>query len=179
MRRFLLISLWFEALWLLAVLGQARLQWITIGLVTVTMAYTALRFPLILGRIMMVAAIGITLDYVNLHVGLFSFTTSSLPIWLIGLWFAFAWFASFAIPVFSHLPSLLVFSATALGGALSYWAGYRFGAVQFAWSVEGAVFALFLEWFGLSLLLMKVFRNANPTFNRNTVSDHDPLDRHR
>lgn len=43
MRRFLLISLWFEFIWLLAVLGQERLQWITIGVVTATMAFTALR----------------------------------------------------------------------------------------------------------------------------------------
>ncbi|WNJ95710.1 DUF2878 domain-containing protein [Vibrio ruber] len=179
MRRFLLVSLWFEAIWLLAVLGQARLQWVTIGLVTVTMAYTALRYPLVLSRIIAVAAIGITLDYINLYSGLFAFPTSYLPIWLIGLWFAFAWFASFAIPAVSHLPPLLILSATAFGGALSYWAGYRFGAVHFEWPVIGAVCVLFLEWFGLSLLLIKVFRNANATFDRKVLSDRDPLDRHR
>ncbi|MDW6092407.1 DUF2878 domain-containing protein [Vibrio rhizosphaerae] len=179
MHRFLLISLWFEAIWLIAVLGQARLQWVTIGLVTVTMAYTAFRYPLGLGRIIGVAALGMTLDYINLQVGLLTFPTPELPIWLIGLWFAFAWFASFAIPFFSHLPFLLICCGTAFGGALSYWAGYRFGAVHFEWSVPGTVCVLFVEWFGLSLLLMKVWRHAHATFQRDTLSERNSLDRDR
>ncbi|MBY8315938.1 DUF2878 domain-containing protein [Vibrio fluvialis] len=179
MRRFLLISLWFEFIWLLAVLGQERLQWITIGVVTATMAFTALRLPVALERVILIATLGIALDYANLYVGLFSFTFLHLPIWLMGLWFAFAWFASFAVQAVSHLPNFYVSIGTASGGALSYWAGYRFGAVQFELSVFWSVLALFLEWFVLSLLLMKVFRNENATRNRSPLSDGRPMDRNR
>ncbi|MFG0885548.1 DUF2878 domain-containing protein [Vibrio furnissii] len=179
MRRFLLISLWFEFIWLLAVLGQERLEWVTVGVVTATLALTALRRPVALERVILVAACGIALDYANLHVGLFSFTYLHLPIWLMGLWFAFAWFASFAVPAVNHLPRWFVLICTALGGALSYWAGYRFGAVQFELSVFWSVLALFLEWFLLSLLLMKVFRNENITRNRSTLPDGRPLGRDR
>ncbi|WP_242011038.1 DUF2878 family protein [Vibrio furnissii] len=66
-----------------------------------------------------------------------------------------------------------------IGGALSYWAGYRFGAVQFGLSIFWSVLALFLEWFLLSLLLMKVFRNENITRNRSTLPDGRPLGRDR
>ncbi|ELS3714690.1 DUF2878 domain-containing protein [Vibrio fluvialis] len=179
MRRFLLISLWFEFIWLLAVLGQERLQWMTIGVVTATMAFTALRLTVALERVILIATLGVALDYANLYVGLFSFTFLHLPIWLMGLWFAFAWFASFAVPAVSHLPKFFVSIGTASGGALSYWAGYRFGAVQFELSVFWSVLALFLEWFVLSLLLMKVFRNENATRNRSTLLDGRPMDRHR
>ncbi|EPT8451673.1 DUF2878 domain-containing protein [Vibrio fluvialis] len=179
MRRFLLISLWFEFIWLLAVLGQERLQWITIGVVTATMAFTALRLTVALERVILIATLGIALDYANLYVGLFYFTFLHLPIWLMGLWFAFAWFASFAVPAVSHLPKFFVSIGTASGGALSYWAGYRFGAVQFELSVFWSVLALFLEWFVLSLLLMKVFRNENATCNRSTLPGGRPMDHHR
>lgn len=79
MCRFLLISLWFEFIWLLAVLGQERLQWITIGVVTATMAFTALRRTVALERVILIATLGIALDYANLYVGLFSFTFLHLP----------------------------------------------------------------------------------------------------
>lgn len=175
MRPFILISIWFEVLWLVAVLGQETLQWITAALVTLTLAWSLWRPTVAVGRICAVAVAGVAMDVANLHLGLFSFINPHLPVWLITLWFAFAWFAAFAIPAVSHLPTWLVSIATGLGGSLSYWAGYRFGAVDFDLPVFYTVLALFLEWLGVSLLLIRVFSNEN--VNRHTFPEHTAVQR--
>ncbi|QXO19296.1 DUF2878 domain-containing protein [Vibrio ostreae] len=175
MRSFLLVSVWFELIWLLAVLGQEQWQWLTTLLVVVTLLFSAWRLSVAVGRICAVAVTGIAIDVANMHLGLFFFINPHLPVWLIALWFIFVWFAAFAIPALSHLPSWLVIIATGLGGALSYWAGYRFGAVGFGLPVFYTVLALFLEWLGVSLLLIKVFSNEN--VNRHTFPEHTAVDR--
>lgn len=175
MRPFLVVSIWFELIWLLAVLGQEKVQWLTVAAVTATLVWSLSRPSVAVGRICAVAITGIALDVVNIHLGLFSFINPHLPVWLIALWFAFAWFAAFAIPIVSHLPIWLVIIATGAGGALSYWAGYRFGAVSLGLPVFYTILALFLEWSGVSLLLMKVFSNEN--VNHHTFPEHTAVDR--
>ncbi|MGT0149115.1 DUF2878 family protein [Vibrio metschnikovii] len=42
-----------------------------------------------------------------------------------------------------------------MGGAVSYWAGYRFAAVDFQWTVLTVMGILFVQWAELTWCLIK------------------------
>jgi len=52
-------------------------------------------------------------------------------------------------------------------GALSYWAGYKFSAVEFSLSVVGSLVVLTVQWAGVAWLIMRVFVNDYSVSNKN------------
>lgn len=131
MRKLLLPSLLFEVIWWSAVWGQTDWQWLTLVLVIIawlSMAYTQLTslFP-----VMLLAGAGVLLDIINGAIGLFVFPTEHpIPFWLVILWCGFAWYARLLIPAIQHHSPRWIIILGGLGGAVSYWAGYRFAAVD-------------------------------------------------
>ncbi|EKO3708264.1 DUF2878 domain-containing protein [Vibrio metschnikovii] len=161
MRKLLLPSLLFEIIWWSAVWGQADWQWLTLVLVIIawlSMAYTQLTslFP-----VMLLAGAGVLLDIINGAIGLFVFPTEHpIPFWLVILWCGFAWYARLLIPAIQHHSPRWIIILGGLGGAVSYWAGYRFAAVDFQWTVLTVMGILFVQWAGLTWCLLKVFSHA-------------------
>ncbi|WP_217554556.1 DUF2878 domain-containing protein [Vibrio metschnikovii] len=161
MRKLLLPSLLFEVIWWSAVWGQTDWQWLTLVLVIIawlSMAYTQLTslFP-----VMLLAGAGVLLDIINGAIGLFVFPTEHpIPFWLVILWCGFAWYARLLIPAIQHRSPRWIIILGGLGGAVSYWAGYRFAAVDFQWTVLNVMGILFVQWAGLTWCLLKVFSHA-------------------
>ncbi|NNN43573.1 MULTISPECIES: DUF2878 domain-containing protein [unclassified Vibrio] len=158
MRSLLWSSLWFEVIWLCAVLGQTNWQGVTLGLVLLTWLTSVYYARYRIFPVLVITIIGITLDMANHYFALFIFAEATwIPLWLIALWGGFAWYSQRLLSVVCTYPRLWVMFLGGLGGALSYWAGYRFGAVTLVYPVSITLGILFIQWFLLTFFLLKVF----------------------
>lgn len=145
----LLNLLLFKLSWLLLVLGQqAGLPW-ALGLQGLSLAlHPGLRAALLpaLG----VAVAGIAVDALLQFSGLFAFPQDRFPLWLVVLWFAFAFTLPQGLGFLRKLPLPALAGVGLLLGPLSYGIGYRMGAVEFGLpllptlAILGLVWALFL-----------------------------------
>lgn len=157
--KLLIASIWFQLCWFAAVLGTQQWQWLTVGATVVTLAYCCKTEISSLKRIAAILVVGVMLDTVNQQFSILAFPTQWLPIWLLCLWFLFPWYAYQLKPVLYRFPKIYVSVVGGLGGAGSYFAGYKLQAVEFGLST-GITFAiLFLEWFFFMLLILKVYGN--------------------
>ncbi len=154
--RLTLISIWFQLLWFLAVLGQQEMQWWLLLAVIATYLYTRLRQSIPLNRLFLVSLSGIAVDWLNVKVHLLEFPDDFLPTWLISLWFIFAWYAYNLLPVLNRFSFLAVVALGGLLGAASYFAGYQLGAVALPYPLAVSLTALFIEWTVIIWLIMKV-----------------------
>lgn len=160
MRHLLLPSLLFELIWWCAVWGQADWQWLTFALVCIAWFTMARHKPSHLWPVILLAAIGILVDSFNGYIGVFIFNTDyPLPFWLVILWAGFAWYSRLLIPAVQHHSHGLIILLGGLGGAVSYWAGYRFAAVDFQWAVLTVMSILFVQWAALTWCLLQVFKD--------------------
>lgn len=157
MKKFIAISLWFQCLWVLAVVGSYNAQYITLGLAIFTLLLTkaATDFPWI--KFFFIATLGILIDHVNIQLGILDFQQSSLPIWLISLWLVFVWYAYFLYQVIQGYSFFLISTCGAVGGSMSYLGGEKLGAVSFSVDFNIAMTALTVEWFVIVYVLLKVF----------------------
>ncbi|MCY9843383.1 DUF2878 domain-containing protein [Vibrio caribbeanicus] len=157
MKKFIAISLWFQCLWVLAVVGNYNAQYITLGLAIFTLLLTKATtdFPWI--KFFFIATLGILIDYVNIQLGILDFQQSSLPIWLISLWLVFVWYAYFLYQVIQGYSFFLISTCGAVGGSMSYLGGEKLGAVSFSADFNIAMTALTVEWFVIVYVLLKVF----------------------
>jgi hypothetical protein len=159
MMSLLLSSLWFQLLWLAAVLGREHWQWPLLSTICLTCLISLWRGDIPLSFIAGVLFTGLFIDSINQQLSLLEFTTSYLPLWLAGLWLIFAWYCWQLRFLLIRLPLLLVSMAGAAGGALSYFAGYKLGAVEWPKDHTDTFFILFSEWFLLSLAVGYLLRN--------------------
>ena len=152
-------SLWFQLCWFVAVLGTEDWQWLTLTLALLTLIYCAIRSPHSLKMISKITVIGWLLDTLNQQVSIFVFPSQTLPLWLLCLWFLFAWYAcQFQVVLLKYRASLVCLVG-ALGGGVSYFAGSSLGAVSFGFSVFMSITIILIEWFLLMLLILKVCRD--------------------
>lgn len=146
----------FQGLWFLAILGQNRFEWVIFGVV---FAHIALQKNwrqeafIILSTVL----VGTLVDSLLTVGGIFVFTPSPdflpIPLWLIGLWSAFAATLLNSLNwVFSRplLSSLLA----GVSGPLSYFAGERLGAVTLPQDIVITTIILAFTW----AALMQIFR---------------------
>ncbi|WP_165311709.1 DUF2878 domain-containing protein [Vibrio ziniensis] len=165
MNRLFVVSLWFQLIWFLAVLGQESWQWLTLGFGVVTLCYAAYSRQEDIGKILLLGIGGVALDSFNSAVGLLVFKSAHVPLWLAVLWFVFVWYAREWVPKLAQYPKVWVMFLVGLGGALSYWAGYRFSAVEFSLPLAGALLFIALQWCGVTWLIMRMFTNDYSTSN--------------
>lgn len=92
------ISLWFDLLWALAVLGQQTWLWLTTLLVVATYGLTAIQRHPLFEKMVWMAVVGIMIDSSNMLLGLLTFADDQFPLWLVALWFAFTWYAGHLLP---------------------------------------------------------------------------------
>ncbi|NVD06372.1 DUF2878 domain-containing protein [Vibrio sp. JPW-9-11-11] len=155
-KQLIFVSTWFQILWFVAVLGRESWQWLALLLVTTTWvaSYVAARFNLYRSGLILV--IGVVVDYLNMSLGLFSFSSSFIPLWLIALWGIFAWYAFYLYPIVSRFPLWSVSMVGGVAGALSYLAGAKLGAVSFGLSTLPMLATLFVQWVAVIYLIVKV-----------------------
>lgn len=103
--------------------------------------------------VMTLAAVGMVVDQLLLTLGWFEFgpLQTTLPVWLALLWLAFARFMLLfqqQVQLSTHWLALLCVA----GGASSYFAGARFGAVTINWGLAIPLTLFLLWWLALPYL---------------------------
>ncbi len=169
--RVLLASTWFQLCWFLAVLGTYQWQWFTLCFTLVTIAYCALNDAAALKPIVVVVVFGLALDSLNQQFSVLLFPTSWLPLWLLCLWLMFTWYAYQLKPVLYRFPKTYVSVIGGIGGAASYFAGYKLQAVDFGYDVFFTLMVLFVEWCVVTLLILRVYGNEKLTGKVNQESN--------
>lgn len=159
MMTLLLSSFWFQLLWFAAVLGREQYQWPLLLVVCLTCLVSLWRSDIPLSFVLGLLVAGLAIDSLNQHYHLLEFTSSHLPLWLAGLWLIFAWYCWQLRHLLIRLPLLIVSMAGAAGGAASYFAGYKLGAVEWPKDHTDTFLILFSEWFLLSLAVGYLLRN--------------------
>lgn len=147
------ISLWFQCLWLLAVLGQERWQWWLLALVALTWFGRCRTHRHAWRWGIVVALLGCSLDSVNIFAGLFVFDSPQLPLWLFGLWWAFAWYSWWLLHWLQRFSALLVIPIAAIAGVASYIGGAQLGAVMLPLGYGLTTIVLQCQW-GVLIALM-------------------------
>ncbi len=103
--KLLIISSWFQVIWLLSVIGQTRFQWLALilSIVTILVSYRMLNLRLMQLSLLVVA--GLVIDSLNMFASLLVFDTHVLPVWLMALWLIFSWYAFYLKNFFDVLPN--------------------------------------------------------------------------
>jgi hypothetical protein len=113
--------------------------------------------------VLYVTIIGCSVDIILTFTGIFVFQYSSLiPLWLIVLWGCFSSTIAHSLQ-FLKSSTLIQGLVGALIAPLSYIAGYKFGAVDFTYSVLTTYLVLSITW----SLLMVIFFKLNTVLIRN------------
>ena len=144
--RLVLLSSWFQLVWFLAVLGREQWLMLTWVFVASTLLISIVRSDFKVGRFFALLVVGVAVDYVNTLSGLFVFESTLFPLWLVALWAIFLWYAYYLLPVLNRYPIWVVSVMSGVAGALSYYAGVKFGAVQFPNSAATTLTILSIEW---------------------------------
>lgn len=158
-------SLWFDLLWALAVLGQKTWLWLTALLVLATYGLTVFQRHPLCKKMVWMALVGIAIDSGNMFFGILVFAAGQFPLWLAALWFAFTWYAGHLLPHINHYSKPILCVSGGLLGSLSYWVGYRVGAVYFELPIELVLLVLCLEWMAITGLFLKVMSDEKTMQN--------------
>ncbi|NIY83807.1 DUF2878 domain-containing protein [Vibrio hepatarius] len=164
--RFVAYSVWFQSFWFLAVLGNQQWQWLSALLAAFTLLGSYLQQEIKLERVAVLVAVGIGLDFSNAQLGLLMFDTAFLPVWLVSLWLMFAWYAYFLLQKLSCLSVWSISLLGGVGGALSYIAGEKLGAVEFGFGIEATAAILLSEWLAMFWLIQKVYGDESANHNQ-------------
>jgi len=152
----------FQLGWFACVLGTASDNpWIgplLVGFLAV-MHLIILPFPsAILRLILLSALLGTALDGLLIFSNVFSFTGTSLPVWLSPLWLTAMWVNfSLTLPVsMSWLLDRYWLGAVlgAVGGPAAYFAGMRLGAIEFQAYLPASLLLIGCAWSGAMPLLL-------------------------
>ncbi len=164
--RFVAYSVWFQSFWFLAVLGNQQWQWSSALLAACTLLGSYLQHEIKLQRVALLVVAGIGLDFGNAQLGLLIFETTFLPVWLVSLWLVFAWYAYFLLQQLSRFSVWSISLLGGVGGALSYIAGEKLGAVEFGFGIEVTMAILFSEWLAMFWLIQKVYGYESENHNQ-------------
>ena len=164
----LFVGVVFNGYWFLAVWGQYH--YILFLQVILLCAWLCFRGSILFS--LCVAMPGIWVDLLLKRFGFFSFPNSTdplyqsfdpiLPFWLILLWLGFASMVWIMRETLLSLPMKPLIVLGSVGGALSYLAGEKLGAVTLPIGVPLTLPLLMLIWAALSYFLLKML----PKFSR-------------
>ncbi|RQW61984.1 DUF2878 domain-containing protein [Vibrio viridaestus] len=153
----LYLSILFQSIWFVLILGTSEVEWPVLPIVVIVYIVSFLRHKHITTRALFIGCMGCMLDIANTQFGLFLFDENGLlvPLWLIELWFCFSIYISFLMVKFISWNQFLLLLAGGIGGMLSYYAAYRIGVVEFTQSLHLTLVILFLEWMAVMFLIRK------------------------
>lgn len=103
-KKLLLAGLLFNTYWLIAVLGQQAYVWVLVLLVVACW----LKFPGGIKSALVIAGVGVVMDYFLSVYNIFSFGSSTLPSWLIMLWLGFGTFVWFMRTTITRYPAIVI-----------------------------------------------------------------------
>ncbi len=148
-------ALWFDLAWFCLVVGQERLLPASVLIIAFHLLFVAHKGAEY-RSLALLACTGIAVDSLLTVTGVFEFSASLLiPWWLVLLWVAFAATLSRSLTFLAkRLPLSILVGAAA--GPVSYWAGYKLGAVDFGFSVMATLMLLSLVWAVLFPALLKL-----------------------
>lgn len=156
-RQLLIIGLIFNVYWFLAVIGQGQFVWLlAILLLACWWRYQGTwRFGLMLG------ATGVLMDLMLSWMGLYTFAANAFPIWLVLLWIGFGSFIwIMRQTIVANSPYIIVMLG-GIGGTMSYFAGYRFGAVMWPLGIEITLICILVCWLCFSVLVLALLNRCN------------------
>ena len=145
-------ALWFQTVWFFAVLGREAFLPATLLMIALHLYLVSNKSRELL-QLSSVAAIGIGADAMLHITGVYQFAGNALvPLWLCGLWLAFATTMTRSLAFLGQRPWLAAV-AGAVALPLNYWAGQRLGAVTFGYPLPVTLVAVALTW-GILLPVM-------------------------
>ena len=162
------VSTWFQCLWFLSVVGQARFQWLGLALAILTIISTHRVLSISLRDVVLIALLGLILDSLNVMTNVLIFSEPALPIWLVTLWLAFSWYANFLRSTLMQYPIFYVSILGGAGGALSYLAGNKLDAVTIGYSLPVTLMILFVEWLAIIWFVVSYQRLTKGVLNHDT-----------
>ncbi|MFC5077237.1 hypothetical protein VTH8203_00706 [Vibrio thalassae] len=166
--KLVLVSSWFQVVWLLSVVGQTRFQWLALILSIVTILVSHRILGLRLKSLVLLVILGIAIDSLNTFANLLVFDTDVLPVWLVALWLIFSWYAFYLKTFLIPYPILLVSVVGGLGGAMSYLAGFKLGAVSTQYPMLVTLGVLFIEWVLIVFLIVRYPRPNERSWTHET-----------
>jgi hypothetical protein len=162
-------AIWFQTTWFCAVLGRESFLPLTAALIVLHLVLVPDRGKEI-RQLAAVAAVGIGVDAFLSASGVFIFTNDALiPLWLIGLWLAFATTFTRSLSFLASRP-LLAALAGAIVVPFNYGVGARLGAVEFGYSLPVAFGVMAAIW---AILLPSLYFAVSSI---NTMSDKENSD---
>lgn len=136
---------WFYCLWFVCVLGAN--DWLFLAIVVLLFHFIFTSEPrndFLLSSV--IGFIGLCVDCLLSIAGVFEFANNALiPLWLIVLWLGFPLTLRRGLKFLVRFPRLSVLAGS-VGGASSYWSGFAFGRVDFAYSTEMTLLILLFVW---------------------------------
>ncbi|NND81609.1 MAG: DUF2878 domain-containing protein [Gammaproteobacteria bacterium] len=156
----------FYLLWFAAVVGSGQnMTWpalLTCLLIIVWQLHPSRRHPSDFKVLTVALILGLIADSLWINMGLISFTDARpfpalSPLWILALWAGFGLTINHCLYWLKHHPVLPVLSGT-IGGPLSYYAGIRFGAVEYLEDVVTVSLYLAIGWTVSIMILVKVSR---------------------
>ena len=113
------------------------------------------------------AAIGISLDYINMRFEIISFhqgvsDISFLPLWLVVLWCVFVLMIPHSLYWLRKRPVLSA-ALGGIGGSSSYWLGDKFGAIFLSEPLTISIGVYFIQWAIYIIVAFSVLRFINHT----------------
>ena len=154
----------FQGLWFAAVLGSANgLLWPSIAICTALLAWQlhpSNRHPNDLKVVLVAVAMGLVVDSLWVSAGLLEFTDQRpiqgiSPLWIMALWVGFALTINHSLSWLKNHPLLPILSG-GIGGPLSYYAGLRFGAVEYLADPLLVTVCLAVAWAAEMVILVRV-----------------------
>ncbi|AXR06446.1 DUF2878 domain-containing protein [Salinimonas sediminis] len=164
---------WFQAIWILAIFTQYDYWWAMLILLAGYFVVTSKPIEDALCMVIVVTLGGIT-DSVLTLLNVFAFSSFTLllpiPFWLLALWAGFALTLGNSLNYLQGRPVICAVLG-ALSGPLSYWAGERFHAVSFGYSLPGTLAVLALVWAALFPLCMYIDEHCRKAMQRKSLSN--------
>ena len=156
----------FYLVWFTAVVGSAQLMvWpvlLSCGLLLGWQLHPARRHPTDFKVLAAALILGLLADSLWIRTGLLEFTdqrpiAAISPLWIIALWAGFALTINHSLQFLKNHPVLPIISGT-IGGPMSYYAGVRFGAVEYLAGTMLVSACLAIGWSISILILVRVSR---------------------
>ncbi|WEM45666.1 DUF2878 domain-containing protein (plasmid) [Photobacterium sp. DA100] len=154
--KLILAGLLFNVYWLIAVLGQQAYVWLLV------LSFLACWwiFPKVGRYAFLIAGAGVLMDGILSASNVLAFPSALLPFWLVMLWLGFGCFVWFMRDLVKQHPIHLISLIGGVGGALSYFAGYRLQAVEWPLGAGLTLVILFASWVFFSLLLARMLQRS-------------------
>ena len=153
---------WFQAVWFLAVAYTDQAIYLLLFSLCLHFLVSPTRLSDLL-NLLAITLIGSLGDYLLTYLGIFTFTAQHfIPLWLILLWAHFAVTLNHGLSWLERLPVYARIVFGAIFGTLSYYVGYKMGAVTLHSDLLLSLFSLSVIWASL-LPVYTVLASINRT----------------